>query len=497
MASISINAPGATGFIYNNANLGTARVCISAETPDFDTETLRAWADEGFDVVYAPYNNGGKEYEARLKSVKEGLGVGDNYAVIAFGDAASYCLDYYLKSTNCSRLAALIAYYPTTIPDTRSRFPFSVRVLTHLAGDTVDVVTIPTVIGLQGKKHRSTKQITPGIGTGERLQIGWPAFTYESAQPGFAEHDLEEFDRLASDLAFSRTLQVLRKAFGKDLDLENRWEEQLEARFFSMNLTGTMEPYVGHLNPTLTCTPTMSGGIGTHALRRFYEQNFLRKLPPSMRLRLISRTVGADRIVDELYATFEHTQEIPWMLPGVPPTNRHVEIVLVSIVSLRGGRLYSEHMYWDQASVLVQVGLLDPKYIPEGAPQGVDRLPVIGREAARRIVEEDPEAEGRDYHNRLIRRAKAKRGKDKPVEESGTELAKSDTEKVESKPAGESKGKTVQREQNGNGADALENHGMEENEKDGEKKNGEDANGEEKKPVNPAAATVEDTKSDE
>lgn len=82
MASISINAPGATGFIYNNANLGTARVCVSAETPDFDTETLRAWADEGFDVVYAPYNNGGKEYEARLKSVKDGLGVGDNYAVI-------------------------------------------------------------------------------------------------------------------------------------------------------------------------------------------------------------------------------------------------------------------------------------------------------------------------------------------------------------------------------------------------------------------------------
>ena len=265
------------------------------------------------------------------------------------------------------------------------------------------------------------------------------------------------------------------------------------ARFFSMNLTGTMEPYVGHLNPTLTCTPTMSGGIGTHALRRFYEQHFLRKLPPSMRLRLISRTVGADRIVDELYASFEHTQEIPWMLPGVPPTNRRVEIVLVSIVSLRAGRLYSEHMYWDQASVLVQVGLLDPKFIPDGAPQGVDRLPIVGREAARRIVEEDPEAEGRDYHNRLIRRARAKRGKDKPVEESGTEMAKSDTEKVESKPAGESKGKTVQREQSGNGEDALENHGAEadEKEKDAEK------NGEEEKPVNPAAATVEDTKSDE
>lgn len=103
----------------------------------------------------------------------------------------------------------------------------------------MDVVTIPTVIGLQGKRHRSTKQINPGIGTGERLQIGWPAFTYESAQPGFAEHDLEEFDRLASDLAFSRTLQVLRKAFGKDLDLENRWEEQLEGEFIPLYLVGS------------------------------------------------------------------------------------------------------------------------------------------------------------------------------------------------------------------------------------------------------------------
>ncbi|PWY75526.1 dienelactone hydrolase [Aspergillus heteromorphus CBS 117.55] len=430
MASISISAPGASGFLYNNHNLGTARLCITAETADFDNETIRGWADEGFDVVYVPYNNGGKEYEGRLRSVKDGLGVGDNYGIIAFGDAASFCLDYYLKSTNCSRLAALIAYYPTVIPDPRSRFSFQVKVLMHLAGNTVDVVTIPTVIGLQGKRHRSTKRIDPGIGTGERLKIGWPAFTYESVQPGFAEHDLEEYDRLASDLAWSRTLETLRKAYGKDRDLEGKWEEELEARFFSMNLASTMEPYVGHLTPSLTCVPTMSGAIGTHALRRFYEQNFLRKLPPSMRLRLISRTAGADRIVDELYASFEHSQEVPWMLPGIPPTNRHVEVILVSIVSFRSGRLYSEHMYWDQASVLVQLGLIDPKLIPEGSPEGVDRLPVIGREAARRIVEEDPEAEGRDYHNKLIRRAKAKsKGKTKQVEESGTEIAKSDTEK--------------------------------------------------------------------
>lgn len=82
MASISINAPGASGFIYNNANLGTARVCITAETEEFDTQTIRAWADEGFDVVYVPFNNGGKDYAARLRTVKDGLGVGDNYAII-------------------------------------------------------------------------------------------------------------------------------------------------------------------------------------------------------------------------------------------------------------------------------------------------------------------------------------------------------------------------------------------------------------------------------
>ncbi|PYH47175.1 dienelactone hydrolase [Aspergillus saccharolyticus JOP 1030-1] len=500
MASISINAPGASGFIYNNANLGTSRVCVTAETPEFDNQTLRAWSDEGFDVVYVPFNNGGKDYAARLRTVKDGLGVGDNYAIIAFGDAASYCLDYFLKPTNASRLAALVAYYPTTIPDTRNHYPQSLRVLCHLAGNTVDMITIPTALGLQGKKKRTTKKINPGIGTGERLNIGWPTFTYASVEPGFAESDLEEYDRLASDLAWSRTLQVLRKAFGKDLDLEWRWEEHLEARFFSMNLKGTVEPYVSHLNPAVTIAPTMSGAIGTHALRRFYEHHFLRKLPPSMRLRLISRTVGADRVVDELYASFEHTEEIPWMLPGIPPTNKRVEVILVSIVSLRAGRLYSEHMYWDQASVLVQLGLLDPKYVPSGVAPGVDRLPVVGREAARRIVEEDPESEKKDYHNRLIRRARAKqRGKNGLVEESGTEAG--DVEKPLAD--GQSKGKNVQRngkEQNGHnngehdGAVGDEHHEEEPNghEQEEEEQNGREtptSNGTSKKP---AAATVED-----
>ncbi|KAF7715440.1 Uncharacterized protein PECH_007138 [Penicillium ucsense] len=411
MATVSINAPGiGGGFLYNNGN-NNARVCITSETGEFDVETIKAWQDEGFDIVYIPLDGGGREYESRLRSVKEGLGVGENYAVIAYGDAANYCLDYYIKSQNASRLCALIAYYPSVIPDTRSRFPMSLQVVVHLAGKTIDVATIPVALGIQGKKRRKTRPLNPGIGTGERLDLAYPAYTYDQAEPGFAEHDMEEYDHLAGDLAFTRTLRALRKGFSRDPDLESRWEEHQEAKFFKSNLGKTMDGYVTHKKPGVTFVPTVSGGIGTQALRRFYDQYFVGKLPPSMHIRLLSRTTGADRVVDELYVTFEHTQEIPWMLPGVPPTNKRVEIILVSIVSLRAGRLYSEHTYWDQASVLVQVGLLDAKMVPPSA-QGVDRLPVVGREAARRILREDLEEEEQmDYHNRLIRRARARKSR--------------------------------------------------------------------------------------
>ncbi|KAL4787628.1 hypothetical protein BJX76DRAFT_302207 [Aspergillus varians] len=406
MASITINAPS-SGFLYTNSR--NARLIITAETPEFDTEFIQSWQNEGFNVVYVPYDDNEKEYTRRLMAVKEGLGVGDNYGIIAFGEAASFCLEYYLKPNNVSRLCAIVCYYPTNIPDTRSHYPQTVRLLTHLAGDVIDVTTTPTLLGLQGKKKRSTRQINPGIGTGEQLEIGHRAYTYSDAEPGFAEVDQDEYNRIDADLAFTRTLEVLRRAYGQDRDLEKPWEEHLQGKFFAMNLNNTMEHYVKDLTPAVTYTPTLSGGTGARALRRFYDHHFLQKLPPSMHLRLISRTTGADRVVDEFFVSFEHTQEVPWMLPGVPPTNRKVEIILVSIVSLRAKRLYSEHVYWDQASVLVQVGLLDPKLVPQGV-QGVDRLPVIGRESARRILNEDPEVDEPEFHNRLINRGRKRRG---------------------------------------------------------------------------------------
>src|ERR1051325_4398880 len=130
------------------------------------------------------------------------------------------------------------------------------------------------------------------------------------------------------------------------------------------------EPYVNHV-------PTMTGGVGQKDLARFYERHFVNGNPKDTKLIPISRTIGADRLVDEMLFCFTHDMEIDWMLPGVKPTGKPVEIPLVAIVNFRGGKLYHEHIYWDQASVLVQIGLLDPK-----------NLPIAGIDTARKLVDE-------------------------------------------------------------------------------------------------------------
>src|SRR6202022_5074025 len=126
------------------------------------------------------------------------------------------------------------------------------------------------------------------------------------------------------------------------------------------------DAYVNHV-------PVMTGGYGKTALRAFYSRDFIPSMPPDTTLTPVSRTVGENQLVDEMIFSFTHTQEIPWMLPGVPPTNRRVEVPLVAIVRFREGKLAHEHIYWDQASVLVQIGLLD-----------ASKLPVAGVESARK-----------------------------------------------------------------------------------------------------------------
>lgn len=132
--------------------------------------------------------------------------------------------------------------------------------------------------------------------------------------------------------------------------------------------TMVAQPYVNHI-------PTMTGGIGYKDLHRFYRDSFIPGNPPLLKMKLLSRTIGTDRVVDEMYMSCEHTQIMAWLLPDVEPTNKHIEVALVLNVCIRGGKLYHEHIYWKQASVLVQIDLLDPKLVPGGKGQG--RLPVV------------------------------------------------------------------------------------------------------------------------
>jgi carboxymethylenebutenolidase len=157
-------------------------------------------------------------------------------------------------------------------------------------------------------------------------------------------------------------------------DLLRLWEEHTSHEFVTHDTEATLatmvdDAYVNHI-------PTLTGGYGKSALRAFYSQDFIPTMPPDTKLSPISRTIGDNQLVDEMIFSFTHTQEIPWMLPGIPPTNRHVEVPLVAIVRFRDGKLAHEHIYWDQASVLKQIGLLtDPK------------LPVHGVETARKVVD--------------------------------------------------------------------------------------------------------------
>jgi carboxymethylenebutenolidase len=158
------------------------------------------------------------------------------------------------------------------------------------------------------------------------------------------------------------------------VDIEALWEEHCRCEFETRDVdavmaTMTERPYVNHV-------PTMTGGVGHDELKRFYKYHFIGENPPDTKLAPISRTVGEDQLVDEMLFSFTHTREIDWMAPGVPPTGRRVEVPLVAIVRFEGGKVAHEHIYWDQASVLVQLGLLEPA-----------GLPVAGVETARKTVD--------------------------------------------------------------------------------------------------------------
>ena len=157
-------------------------------------------------------------------------------------------------------------------------------------------------------------------------------------------------------------------------DLVSLWEAHCRYEFETRDVDATMAtmvdtPYVNHI-------PTMAGGVGHDQLKRFYKYHFIGKNPPDLTMTPVSRTVGEESIVDEFVFRFTHTSSVDWMIPGIAPTGRVVEVPMVAIVRFQGDKLVHEHIYWDQASVLVQIGVLNPA-----------GLPVAGAETARKVMD--------------------------------------------------------------------------------------------------------------
>jgi carboxymethylenebutenolidase len=134
--------------------------------------------------------------------------------------------------------------------------------------------------------------------------------------------------------------------------------------------TMTKEPYVYHV-------PVLTGGKGYDEVYNFYSNNFVGKMPSDTKFIRISRTTGNDQVVDELVMSFTHDIEIPAMIPGILPTGKYVELPIVVVMKFKGNKIAHEHIYWDQASLLKQIGLLDNS----------KGLPIIGIEQSKKLQE--------------------------------------------------------------------------------------------------------------
>ncbi len=159
-------------------------------------------------------------------------------------------------------------------------------------------------------------------------------------------------------------------------DLAATFDAHVQAEFVDLDLEATMitmtgdDPYVHHV-------PTITGGSGVAGVRDFYSHHFIGQWPDDTEIQSISRTIGDDQVVDELLMTFTHDRVLDIMLPGVAPTGRRLAVPVVVIVGFQNGKVHHEHIYWDQATVLVQAGLLEP-----------GGLPVIGAQQAEALLDQ-------------------------------------------------------------------------------------------------------------
>ncbi|KAI2631108.1 hypothetical protein GGS21DRAFT_163912 [Xylaria nigripes] len=336
----------------------------------------KKWAEEGYAVVKLDFGHkseGGAwdVMTALQRSIEtleklETCDVKDRFALIIYGRPSEYPPNFasHLKSACSSsyKLKVSVSFSPDWDLDQEFK-------LLHLYG--------PQSPSPSSSSSPKTKQ-----------------YHYPSAQSRDFIHPFSPtYNHAAASLSHTRTLTFLKSHLGgPNFDLEAIWDEHTALEFATRSVARTMstmvdEPYVNHI-------PVLTGGMGRDALTAFYRDHFIFSNPDDTSLELVSRTVGVDRVVDEFIFELTHDRVVDWLLPGIPPTHKHLRIPFSAVVNIRGDRLYHEHISWDQATALRQAGLL-PTYLPfpyavPGAEPGKQfeyRVPVAGAESAAKLVD--------------------------------------------------------------------------------------------------------------
>lgn len=201
---------------------------------------------------------------------------------------------------------------------------------------------------------------------------------YPERDHAFGRPEGEHFHQADAELANLRSLEFLVSHLaGSGLStaqqtLSAKWDDHVKYEFATRDTEDTLktmvaDAYVNHV-------PVMTGGVGHDELREFYSTRFIPQMPPDTSMTPVSRTIGVDRVVDEMVFEFTHTIKMDWMLPGIEPTGKHVKVALVVIVHFRDGKLAHEHIYWDQASVLAQLRLIDNAALPVAGVESAEKV---------------------------------------------------------------------------------------------------------------------------
>ncbi|KAJ7429034.1 NTF2-like protein [Mycena latifolia] len=342
--------PGLIAFLPPDSTLNLSSK--SSNDGPLDPIPVQKWAEEGFAVVGIITGHGSVQNNLRT--------------------AVDALLD--LKELDIRDKFAVAVYDPNLLAEVVSVIPQDPRLvcLAVYGYPLPAAAPVPTLVFLPSG--------SADVASGTNLAV----CKLDCPSPSFVLPQQSDFNTGAASIAHSKAAVHFKKYLGGPFfDLEAIWEEHTYFEFEIRSVAKTMgtmvaEPYVNHV-------PTLAGGIGRKQLTAFYRDHFIFNNPKDTAMQSISRTVGSDRVVDEFIFHATHDKEIDWLLPGVPPTGKKIAIPMLGVINIRGDRLYHEHIWWDQGTACMQVGII-PTHVPLNGK--TLRLPIAGVESATLLIDE-------------------------------------------------------------------------------------------------------------